>query len=321
MVRCFDRLGRIRGVRGRAVALKDTFKEPTILSLFASTILAIFQFLNSFGQMDNIAGEFWPSVEVDGTHEKLLIIPSGRSLEFWGDLQPGTQDYAIVAILLYTLISIWAHRPIEPVLNPKKRWKLLNVKSTRWFKASILFLLIAILSTANKKGVFAKILFNLGKGPGTGIIGRSNGNWEFKPLELGIADYLEVAVLYSLFVFAIWKGLEIDRSTLEVLSDKRNAIEKVWDNVFEAERESRTNVDEGASKINEAFKDLVNMLNAATTMNVAASSLDQGNVKGAFNKWKNLTHRKGKLFSDWQGLSGSMEQMGKFDEETKEEEE
>ena len=153
------------------------------------------------------------------------------------------------------------------------------------------------------------------------MIGRSNGTWGFLPLELGIADYLEIAVLYSLFVFAFWKGVEIDRSTLDVLSDKRNSIEKVWDNVFEAERESRTDVDEGASKINKAFTDLVNMLNAASTMNVAATSLDQGNVKGAFNKWKNLTHRKGKLFNDWQGLSGSMEQMGKFDQEIEEEEE
>ena len=304
------------------MALKENFKEPTILSLFASTIIAIFQFLNSFGQMDNIAGQLTPSVEVDGAHEKLLLLPSGRSMEFWGELQPGPQDYVIVAILLYTLISLWVHRPIEPDLNPKKRWKLFNVKSIRWLRASILFLLIAILSTANKRGVFAKIYNNVGLGSGSsGMIGRSNGTWGFQPLELGIADYLEIAVLYSLFVFAIWRGVEIDRSTLDVLSDKRNSIEKVWDNVFEAERESRTDVDEGASKINKAFTDLVNMLNAASTMNVAATSLDQGNVKGAFNKWKNLTHRKGKLFNDWQGLSGSMEQMGKFDQEIEEEEE
>ena len=302
--------------------MKENFKEPTILSLFASTIIAIFQFLNSFGQMDNIAGQLTPSVEVDGAHEKLLLLPSGRSMEFWGELQPGIQDYVIVAILLYTLISIWVHRPIEPDLNPKKRWKLFNVKSIRWLRASILFLLIAILSTANKRGVFAKIYNNVGLGSGSsGMIGRSNGTWGFQPLELGIADYLEIAVLYSLFVFAIWRGVAIDRSTLDVLSDKRNSIEKVWDNVFEAERESRTDVDEGASKINKAFTDLVNMLNAASTMNVAATSLDQGNVKGAFNKWKNLTHRKGKLFKDWQGLSGSMEQMGKFDQEIEEEEE
>ena len=302
--------------------MKENFKEPTILSLFASTIIAIFQFLNSFGQMDNIAGQLTPSVEVDGAHEKLLLLPSGRSMEFWGELQPGTQDYVIVAILLYTLISLWAHRPIEPDLNPKKRWKLFNVKSIRWLRASILFLLISILSTANKRGVFAKIYNNVGLGSGSsGMIGRSNGTWGFQPLELGITDYLEIAVLYSLFVFAIWRGVEIDRSTLDVLSDKRNSIEKVWDNVFEAERESRTDVDEGASKINKAFTDLVNMLNAASTMNVAATSLDQGNVKGAFNKWKNLTHRKGKLFNDWQGLSGSMEQMGKFDQEVEEEEE
>ena len=304
------------------MALKENFKEPTILSLFASTIIAIFQFLNSFGQMDNLAGQLTPSVEVDGAHEKLLLLPSGRSMEFWGELQPGTQDYVIVAILLYTLISLWAHRPIEPDLNPKKRWKLFNVKSIRWLRASILFLLISILSTANKRGVFAKIYNNVGLGSGSsGMIGRSNGTWGFQPLELGITDYLEIAVLYSLFVFAIWRGVEIDRSTLDVLSDKRNSIEKVWDNVFEAERESRTDVDEGASKINKAFTDLVNMLNAASTMNVAATSLDQGNVKGAFNKWKNLTHRKGKLFVDWQGLSGSMEQMGKFDQEIEEEEE
>ena len=301
------------------MGLKDNFKEPTILSLFASTILAIFQFLNSFGQMDDIARKTGLFSDMDPTKEKLLIIPSS-SLEFWGELQPGTQDYAIAAILVYTLISLWVHRPVEPGLKPKKRGlRLLTVKSSRWLRASILFLLLSILSTANKRGYFAKIYSNI-IGPKTGMIGRSNGSWGFQPLELGLTDYLELAALYSLFVLAIWKGIGIDRSTIEAFSDKRNAIEKVWDNVFDAERESRSDVDSGASKINEAFTDLVNMLNAASTLNVAATSLDQGNVKGAFNKWKNLTHRKGKLHTDWKGLSVSIEQMGNFDEDSHEEE-
>ena len=102
------------------MGLKDNFKEPTILSLLASTILAIFQFLNSFGQMDDIARKTGLFSDMDPTKEKLLIIPSS-SLEFWGELQPGTQDYAIAAILVYTLISLWVHRPVEPGLNPKKR--------------------------------------------------------------------------------------------------------------------------------------------------------------------------------------------------------
>ena len=57
------------------------------------------------------------------------------------------------------------------------------------------------------------------------------------------------------------------------------------------------------------------MLGAAASMNVAASSLDEGNVKVAFNKWKNLTHRKGKQNKDWLGLSESLDQAGSFPNE------
>jgi|TARA_B100000959_G_C14993363_1_gene629029 hypothetical protein len=302
------------------VALKDTFKEPTILRLFFASILAIFEFLNSFGLLDNVAEYFELYAGADGDFEKLIIIPSGFSIEFWGVLEPSLQDYVIVAFLVHTLFSLWVNRPIEQKPNQQKRRRLLVIKSTRWLRGSILFLLIAVISTANKKGAFAKAYENVTGKVSEGEFWIVDGSWGFHLMEWGFTDYFQLSVLYSLFFFGIWKGIGIDKSSLDILSDKRIAIEKVWDNLYYGEREARVDVDVGAAKVNEAFTDLVNMLNVATNLNVAAASLDQGNVKGAFNKWKNLTHRKGKLHSHWRGFSTSLDLMGNFDQDIEEEE-
>ena len=52
----------------------------------------------------------------------------------------------------------------------------------------------------------------------------------------------------------------------------------------------------------------------------AAASLDESNVKVP-NKWKNLTHSKGKQIRDWKALSESLDQAGSFPEEESGEEE
>ena len=44
-------------------------------------------------------------------------------------------------------------------------------------------------------------------------------------------------------------------------------------------------------------------------------------MKVAFNKWKNLTHSKGKQNKDWKALSESLDQAGSFPEEEAGEEE
>jgi hypothetical protein len=104
--------------------LKDTFKEPTVLGLAGATALAVFQFLNSFGMLDDIAYKLQLLEAANGPNEKLLIIP--ESFEFWGVLEPSIQDYIIVGFLIYTLIGLRVHRPREQgEYKPKKKRKRL----------------------------------------------------------------------------------------------------------------------------------------------------------------------------------------------------
>ena len=61
------------------------------------------------------------------------------------------------------------------------------------------------------------------------------------------------------------------------------------------------------------------MVSASASLKAAGASLDQGNVRGAFNKWQNLTHKKGVQNKDWKGLSESLDDVGKFKSEDEEE--
>jgi len=298
------------------VTLKDSFKEPTRLSLIMASILAVFQFLNSLGLMDNVAFRLKLIETVNGPNEK-LIIPT--KMHIWGILKPGIQDYAISAFLIYILISLWINRPVEPSIYVAKKRKIrfISVKSMRPIRWGIIFLLFGLLSTANKRGKFSEIATAFGFVK-EGRIGLSGGSPGFEPIEWAIRDYAELAILYLLFIIAMWRGLKIDTSRL-IPADDGTHIEKIWVNSDQSERLQRTNNEEGASRINSAFTDLVGMLSAAATLNLAAASLDEGNVKGAFNKWKNLTHKKGKQFKDWTGLSESFDDVGKFKTQDEEE--
>ena len=126
---------------------------------------------------------------------------------------------------------------------------------------------------------------------------------------------MQLVFLYSIFLYSIWNGIEIDGSKLNPIPDNRNFIERIWGGIKQAERDQRTDIELGAVKANKSFTKLVNLLGAAASLNLAAASLDEGNVKGAFNKWKNLTHKKGKQHAHWSGLSESLDQAGSFAEE------
>jgi hypothetical protein len=299
------------------VVLKRVFKKPTRLSLFGATLLALFESVNSSGFSDNIAiSTGLVGQESIPQGKEKIMIPEGADLEIWGNLEIGVLDYAIVTSLVYTLVSLWVHRPIENQFGVKKTKKLIAIKSIRSIRMGILVLFVSLLSTANKMGKFADISNNvLGKTTNVGPF--VFGEWDFQgqELEWGLLDFAELSFLFCLSLYIVGKGLEVDKAILNPIPDNRNYIERIWGGIREAERDQRTDIEEGAMKANESFTNLVNLLGAATAMNVAAASLDEGNVKVAFNKWKNLTHRKGKQNKDWLGLSESIDQAGSFADE------
>ena len=302
------------------MVLKRVFKKPTRLTLFGATLLAFFETVNSSGFSDNIAlSTGLVSQESIPDGKEKIMLPEGAEFEIWGNLEIGALDYAIVAILVYTLVALWVHRPIENQFGVKKSRKLIAIKSIRSIRLGILSLFVALLSTANKMGKFADIS-NSVRGKTTengasGSFGRHDGAWQFQEFEWGLLDFGELSILFALSLYLLWKGLEVDKAILNPIPDNRNFIERIWGGIREAEREQRTDIEEGAVKANESFTNLVKMLGAAASLNVAASSLDEGNVKVAFNKWKNLTHRKGKQNKDWLGLSESLDQAGRLPEE------
>ena len=301
------------------MVLKRVFKKPTRLSLFGATLLAFFESVNSSGFSDNIAiSTGLVGQESIPQGKEKIMLPEGADFEIWGNLEIGVLDYAIVTSLVYTLVSLWVHRPIEYQFGVKKTKKLIAIKSIRSIRIGILVLFVSLLSTANKMGKFADISNNvLGKTTNVGPFGRYDGSWDFQgqELEWGLLDFAELLFLFCLSLYIVWKGLEVDKAILNPIPDNRNYIERIWGGIREAERDQRTDIEEGAVKANESFTKLVNLLGAATAMNVAAASLDEGNVKVAFNKWKNLTHRKGKQNKDWLGLSESIDQAGSFSDE------
>lgn len=300
------------------MVLRRIFKEPTISSLVLATFLAFFQVVNSAGYSDNLALSIGIISETPEAGEK-IVVPSGLSSDIWGALEIGILDQAIVLFLCYTMVAMWVHKPREGMFSDGPGSKIIAVKSRGWIRLGLAALTIGVLSTANKNGNFAKIYGNVsGKKETVGRFGRHDGSWTFEASEWAILDFVELFLLYSLFVMAIWMGIEVDRAKLNPLPDNRNYIERIWGGIRDAERDQRTDIESGAKKANEAFTNLVKMLGAASSLNVAASSLDEGNVKGAFNKWKNLTHRKGKQNESWKGLSESLDQAGNFTHEEEE---
>jgi len=317
------------------MVLKQIFKRPTRMGLFAATILALFQSVNASGFSDNVAlrtglqerqicnivnsgGELTQQCTSGGIPEgkEKLVFPEDLSFEIWGNLEVGTIDYAIVAFLAYTLTALWVHRPIDNSVGGKKKRKLVALKSIGWIRIAVLSISLAVLSTINKMGRFAEIYNSWGFGTQTeGSFGWHDGSFGFEPFEWGVLDIVELIALYSFFIYAISRGVEVDRAILNPIPDNRNYIEKIWGGISEAERAQRFDIEGGAAKANESFTNLVKLLGASASLNVAAASLDEGNVKVAFNKWKNLTHSKGKQNKDWKALSESLDQAGSFPEQ------
>ena len=297
------------------MALKDSVKEPTIFGMFLASILAIFQLINTSGRMDDLANSFFPEIEKNGLNEK-LVFPTGSNPEdFWGVLEIYWLDYAIMAYLAYTLAGMWLHRPIEPgLLRPKKKkQRLFTIKSRKWLRLVIFGIPLSILGILNKRGQFGDLIFNFF--PDTESAGKEitivDGSVGWAIAEWSLIDYLQIILLVALIIIGFRRGVKIDTSRI-VPTQPKSAIDRIERATLDAIRAQNKNEEGGETKINSAFADLVNMLGATVTLNLAASSLEEGNVKSAFGKWKNLTHEKGKQAIHWKELSESMDEMGNF---------
>ena len=297
------------------MALKDSVKEPTIFGMFLASILAIFQLINTSGRMDDLANSFFPEIEKNGLNEK-LVFPTGSNPEdFWGVLEIYWLDYAIMAYLAYTLAGMWLHRPIESGLfrPKKKKQRLFTIKSRKWLRLVIFGIPLSILVILNKRGQFGDLIFNFF--PDTESAGKEitivDGSVGWAIAEWSLIDYLQIILLVALIIIGFRRGVKIDTSRI-VPTQPKSAIDRIERSTLDAIRAQNKNEEGGETKINSAFADLVNMLGATVTLNLAASSLEEGNVKSAFGKWKNLTHEKGKQANHWKELSESMDEMGNF---------
>ena len=181
------------------MALKDSVKEPTVFGMFLASILAIFQLINTTGRMDDIVNSFFPEIEKNGIHEK-LVFPTGSNPEdFWGVLDTYWLDYVIMAYLAYTLAGMWLHRPIEPgAFRPKKKkQKLFTIKSRKWLRLVIFGIPLSILIILNKQGQFGNLLFNFF--PDSESSGKEitlvDGSVGWAIAEWSLIDYLQIIIL------------------------------------------------------------------------------------------------------------------------------
>ncbi len=297
------------------MALKDSVKEPTVFGMLLASILAIFQLINTSGRMDDLVNSFFPEIEKNGIHEK-LVFPSGSNPEdFWGVLDIYWLDYVIMGYLAYILAGMWLHRPIETgTYRPmKKKPKLFTIKSRKWLRLVIFGIPLSILLILNKQGQFGNLIFNFF--PDTESSGKEitivDGSIGWAIAEWSLIDYLQIIILVTLIIIGFRRGVKIDTSRI-VPTQPKSAIDRIERATLDAIRSQNRNEEGGEGKINSAFADLVNMLGASVTLNLAATSLEEGNVKSAFGKWKNLTHEKGKQATHWKELSESMDEMGNF---------
>ncbi len=295
--------------------IRRLVKEPSSQGIITATFLAIFELINSSGYSDNIAMRSG-IIEASPPGEK-IVMPTGLSFDIWGEIQMGPLDYAIILFLAYTSLGMFVHRPGAKNKN-KSKDKIIAIRSIKWIRGGIMSLLVALLFTANMVGFFADLWQNITGEITEGYFWIEEGSLGFQEFEWGIVEYAQLFFLYSFFLFSIWNGIEVDKAKLNPIPDNRNFIERIWGGIKDAERDQRTDIETGAVKANTAFTDLVKLLGAAASLNLAAASLDEGNVKGAFNKWKNLTHKKGKQHKDWSGLSQSLDQAGNFAKEEEE---
>lgn len=264
--------------------------------------------------------------------EKLIFIPtswkmasvmySDFPISLWGDLKFHNQDYIIGAYLSLVLFRIWLHRPSK-VSNKRKKPKIITIKSGRWFILSFISFIGVVLFIVNKYGKLA------GAYSKTGLVSfpngaRLNSPWQdprwIEPLpEMSLFDYLDILLALVLLSFCLRKAFKITLPK-RIREDNLTSIERVWKNTDEAISVGMVRSEKSLPLVNKAFSDLIDLLSASASMNIAATALEDGDVKTSFDRWSMLTAEKGKEAEKWMGLSDSLSDIGNFNSGIEEEE-
>ena len=264
--------------------------------------------------------------------EKLIFIPtswkmastmySDLPISLWADLKFHNQDYLIGAYLSFVLFRIWLHRPSR-IFNKRKKPKIITIKSGRWFILSFFSFIGVILFIINKYGKLA------GAYSKTGLASfpdgaRLNSPWQdtrwIEPLpEISLVDYLEILLAFVLLSVCLRKAFKIKIPKI-IREDNLTSIERVWKNTDEAISLGMVKSEKSLPLMNKAFSELIDLLSASASMNIAATALEDGDVKTSFDRWSMLTAEKGREAEKWSGLSSSLSDIGNFNAGIEEEE-
>lgn len=312
------------------------FSEPTSRTIAFATFIALFELVNITGQMDSVVSlinnaNILPEFNILEGKEKLILIPtslktaslmySDLPISLWADLKFHNQDYIIGAYLFYVLLRIWIHRPSK-ISTKRKKPKLITFKSRRWFFLSLLSLISSSLFITNKFGKLASLYSKTGfKTFPEGA--RLNSPWGdprwIEPLpKISFFDFLEVFLVLLFVVFCLNKTFKITLPK-RIREDNLTSIERVWKNTDDAISLGMDKSDKALPMVNKAFSELVDLLSASASMNIAATALEDGDVKTSFDRWSMLTAEKGREADKWIGLSNSLSDIGIFNEGDEEE--
>jgi len=264
--------------------------------------------------------------------EKLIFIPnswemaslmySDLPISLWADLKFHNQDYIIGAYLSLVIFRIWLHRPSK-ISNKRKKPKIVTIKSGRWFLLSFISFIGVALFIANKYGKLASAYSK------TGLKNFPNGARLNSPLQdprwieplpqISLIDYLEILSGLILVFICLRKAFKITLPKV-IKEDNLTSIERVWKNTDEAISLGMVNSEKSLPLVNKAFSELIDLLSASASMNIAATALEDGDVKTSFDRWSMLTADKGREAKKWTGLSDSLSDIGIFNVGTEEEE-
>tara|TARA_B100000767_G_C19707895_1_gene511392 strand:+ start:35 stop:985 length:951 start_codon:yes stop_codon:yes gene_type:complete len=312
------------------------FSEPKSYTVVFSTVIAIFEIINVLGLMDDVVialnnYDLFPEIPIIESKEKLILLPSSIAMAtnifsnriIWGDLKLGHQDYIIIIYLLSTLFRLWINNPSRKlkIENYRKKPKMISIKSRRWFLLSFFIIIFTTLFIVNKLGRLAKIYERTGFATfpeGAKLNLWADPKW-IEPLpNLGLFDYFSLLLIFLFLIYCLKQSFII-RLAKKTKQDKLSAIERVWKNTDDAISIGLSKPNKSFPIVNDAFSKLLDLLSVSATMNIAATALEDGDVKTSFDRWSLLTAPEGKESEKWEGLSNSLSDIGNFEVEGEEE--
>ncbi len=318
--------------------MASIFSEPKSFTVVFSTVIAILELINVLGFMDNLiliinSYDILPEISVIEGKEKLVFIPSSMEIadtifanpphSMWGELGLARQDYLIIAFLATTLLRLWINNPARKlrIENYRKKTKMISLKSKSWLFLSFFSIVFYLIFIANKFGRIAKIYEGTGfkefpEGARLNLFG--DPRWVEPLPNLGLFDLISSILFLGLIILCLKRAIKI-RLPKKTKSDKLTIIEKVWRDTDEAISIGYSRPKKSLPMVNDAFSDLIDLLSASAAMNIAATALEDGDVKTSFDRWGALTSPDGKDSEKWRGLSDSLSDIGNFEDGAEEE--